>query len=385
MKRFLLSVMLMVVLFPLTMKADEIIVGEATDARNVAPFVNTYPYSWLEMVYEASEIGKACNIGSIAFEYSSGPTLATDEIRIYLAETTKSVFAANSEWTAEDELTLVYSGTGVILGDDAWETFEFDVPFEYDGEKNLAVVVAKAAENLDFYNWDLTWKCYNATNSILFTASDTDASFAQYPVADGLAMYGKKPVMKLIEAVEIIEPTLPAAPTNLSAVVEQDVDGYNYKYRITMMWDAVENADLYDVYVNTANNQDFYLGFSTGTSYIVGTNEETTIEFYVKTIIDDVESESSEIYTIIVEDNAVEELLSSFEIYPNPATDILRIYSEERIEEVVVYDVYGRQQVNMTTRQQGEVTFDLSDFNNGVYFVKVKFGSNEVMKKVVKQ
>ena len=67
MKKFLLSIVMIMALMPLTVKADEIIVGEGTDAKNLAPFVNSYPNSWCEVVYEASEIGKACTIGSMAF------------------------------------------------------------------------------------------------------------------------------------------------------------------------------------------------------------------------------------------------------------------------------------------------------------------------------
>ena len=47
MKKNLLFLMLMVALFPLTMKAQEIIVGEATTDKNLAPFLNSYQNSWL--------------------------------------------------------------------------------------------------------------------------------------------------------------------------------------------------------------------------------------------------------------------------------------------------------------------------------------------------
>ena len=78
-------------------------------------------------------------------------------------------------------------------------------------------------------------------------------------------------------------------PTNLRATVEQDVAGYNYKYRVTMMWDAVEGADAYDVFVNTATANDYYLGFSSGTTYIVGSNNAGTLEFYVVAFNDETE------------------------------------------------------------------------------------------------
>ena len=77
----------------------------------------------------------------------------------------------------------------------------------------------------------------------------------------------------------------------------------------------------------------------------------------------------------------VEELATAFRLYPNPANDKLYIDTEIEIKEVVVYDVYGRQQVNMTTGQQVDVT----NLNSGVYFIKVVTENGEVVKTFVKK
>ena len=272
MKKFL-SFLILMVMASSVVKADEIIVGTKTDEKNAVPFLNSYPNSWMEMIYTAEEIGQACTIGSIAFQYVAGPTLETNDLRIYLAETDRTEFASKSDWTPESELTLVYSGTGVVIGDDAWETFKFDTPFEYSGEKNLAVVVAKTA---GYIQLTLTWACYNADNATMFTASDTDPAFAQYPTADALAVYTRKPVMKLIEPAAKLD-----APTNLRAAIRQDVPGFNYKYEITMEWDAVEGAKGYDIFVNTADTTGFQMGYTNGTAYVAGSNKEGVLEFYV--------------------------------------------------------------------------------------------------------
>ena len=374
----LLLILVMMVMAPSIMKADEIVVGTGTDNKNVAPFVNSYPNSWLEMVYTAEEIGQACTIGSIAFQYELGPTLEANDLRIYLAETDKSSFENKSDWTPESELTLVYSGTNVVLGDDAWETFKFDTPFEYSGEKNLAVVVAKTA---GYIQLQLTWACYNSANSVMFTANDTDSAFAQYPTADGLAVYSKKPVMKLITPATKLD-----TPTNLRAAIRQDVPGYNYKYEITMMWDAVEGAQGYDVYVNTVKEKDFYFGYTSGTAYVAGSNEETVFDFYVVAFNDElgIESEPSEICTVTIVDDAIEEMNASFNIYPNPVNDKLYIetLTQTQTLTVEIYDIYGRQQ-SMVNGQQSTV-IDVTDLNSGVYFVKVVTENGETVKRFIK-
>ena len=62
---------------------------------------------------------------------------------------------------------------------------------------------------------------------------------------------------------------------------------------------------------------------------------------------------------------------ASFNVYPNPVNDKLYIEAETEIEEVVVYDVYGRHQVTETPSHQGNLSVDVTDLNSGVYFVKV--------------
>ena len=379
MKKNLLFLMLMVVLFPLTMKAQEIIVGEATGDKNLAPFLNSYQNSWLEMVYTADEIGQACTIGSIAFKYVGGPILPTNDLRIYLAETDKEKFMEKTDWTPEEELTLVYSGTNVEIGGEEWETFKLDTPFEYSGEKNLAVVVAKTA---NYFELTLTWACYTSSGSVMFTGNvngDHDTSFAQYPTGEGLAIYGYKPVMKLVEKEAVAEL---AAPTNLRAYIRQDIPDFNYKYEITMAWDAVEGATGYDVFVNTDTEQDFHMGYTNGTAYVAGSDTEGTLEFYVIAFNDETESAPSAPYTITIVDDAVEEMTASFNIYPNPVNDRLYIEAETEVKEVVVYDVYGRQQTTVNGQQTSSI--DISNLNSGVYFVKVVTENGEAVKRIIK-
>ena len=379
MKKNLLFLMLMVVLFPLTMKAQEIIVGEATGDKNLAPFLNSYQNSWLEMVYTADEIGQACTIGSIAFKYVGGPILPTNDLRIYLAETDKEKFMEKTDWTPESELTLVYSGTNVEIGGEEWETFKLDTPFEYSGEKNLAVVVAKTA---NYFELTLTWACYTSSGSVMFTGNvngDHDTSFAQYPTGEGLAIYGYKPVMKLVEKEAVAEL---AAPTNLRAYIRQDIPDFNYKYEITMAWDAVEGATGYDVFVNTDTEQDFHMGYTNGTAYVAGSDKEATLEFYVVAFNDDTESAPSEVYTIVIKDDAVEELSSSLNIYPNPVNDRLYIETLTQTQTIEIYDVYGRQQL-VVSGQQSAVS--VANLNSGIYFVKVVTENGEVVKRFVKK
>ena len=156
---------------------NQIMVGTATTSY-YAPFFTILSSSerWFEAIYKADEIGKAGRIGEIAFSYNQGSETTAD-IKIYLAEVTKSVFASPADVTPATDLTLVYTGTNVTLCDSAWETFVLDTPFNYGGEKNLLLVVVTTNTSLSN-----KWNCYTDANTALIKDAMLD---------------NKKPVMML--------------------------------------------------------------------------------------------------------------------------------------------------------------------------------------------
>ena len=180
------------------------------------------------------------------------------------------------------------------------------------------------------------------------------------------------------------EPAKLDAPTNLRATIRQDVPDYDYKFEITVAWDAVEGAKGYDVFVNTEKAQDFHMGYTNGTAYVMGSNQETTFEFYVVAFNDETESEPSEICTVIVKADAIEEMNASFNIYPNPVNDRLYIETEVEIEEVSIFDIYGRrQELSAVSCQPSAI--DVSNLNSGVYFVKVVTNNGGIVKTFIKK
>ena len=72
-------------------------------------------------------------------------------------------------------------------------------------------------------------------------------------------------------------------------------------------------------------------------------------------------------------------------IYPNPAKDRLYIETESEIEEVIVYDIYGRHQVTETPSHQEMISIDISNLTSGVYFVKINTAEGNIVKRFVKE
>ena len=97
-----------------------------------------------------------------------------------------------------------------------------------------------------------------------------------------------------------------------------------------MIWDAVEGAQAYYVYIN---GQEF--GMTTTNYYIAGSDVETSFQYEVYSVCANGESEFSEPYTVNVTDESLEEYANRFEIYPNPANNYLNINTTENINDLI--------------------------------------------------
>ena len=154
------------------------------------------------------------------------------------------------------------------------------------------------------------------------------------------------------------------------------------KYEVTAIVDPeeageVEGAGIYQkntrVTLVAKANKGYKFVSWTEDDEVVSEDEEYS--FVIKRDVDLVAN--------FVSTEGIEDLTSSFRIYPNPANDKLYIETEVEIEEVVVYDIYGRQQ--STDNGQQPSCIDVSGLNSGVYFVKVVTDNGEVVKCFVKK
>ena len=73
-------------------------------------------------------------------------------------------------------------------------------------------------------------------------------------------------------------------------------------------------------------------------------------------------------------------------IYPNPANDRLYIEAESEINDVVIYNVYGRvQNLRNSETQKLRISVDLSNLNAGVYFIKINTNEGNIVKQFIKR
>ena len=186
----LLRLMLVVAFFicNVNLFADEdnsgqVTIGSESNSDLSTPFVMKSTYSWNETIYPGSEIGSACVINAISYNSvateSQQYPVELGELDIYMAVTEKYAFGSEADWIPADKLIKVYSGNNIVVGDTPWEKITLDVPFYFNGNGNLVVVVAKKANNWNLNSlWHYTKDIYTST---LYYGNDLNENIADNP------------------------------------------------------------------------------------------------------------------------------------------------------------------------------------------------------------
>jgi beta-glucanase (GH16 family) len=72
----------------------------------------------------------------------------------------------------------------------------------------------------------------------------------------------------------------------------------------------------------------------------------------------------------------------SFKIFPNPATDSIKIASEQRIDSIEIYTVLGNRVLEDVSFSNDAV--DISSLNEGLYIIQIYSNDRKVVKKFIK-
>ena len=258
MRKFLLSLLMLAFISPLSMRADEIIVGTSDGTPTaVVPFRNNNAASYTQSIYPQAEIGGATTITAVAFNCATPEYSTTATVKIYVGETDKTTHANSSDWL--ENPTLVYEGE-VTLGGEEWESFTFNAPYEYSGTKNL--VIAVSSENT--VNMNLKWNKFSedtAKPTLHNTKSGSEPSGTT-------SLKSYRPIIKLTttggggttpepgEDDDEEEPTTLAAPVVAATALSTS--------EIKLEWEAVADTATYQIYIEDDN-----IGTTKETSFVV--------------------------------------------------------------------------------------------------------------------
>ena len=274
------------------------------------------------------------------------------EVALWLQDSiTKEIYNSNFAYAYAEHCYPVQNLTLTENGDEktlTWETPEQGSPKGY----NIYVDGVLTAENVKELS-------YTFTSGERFTA-EVIALYEEGRTSVGVAkLFGYEEEIEVIETPE----NLTATATSTSA--------------IELKWNKTENATSYNIY----RDDEFLTNVAETNHTDEGLNYNTEYCYTVTAVVNDLESEHSEKVCVKTLGENIEEMTTSYNIYPNPANDVIYIETEFEIEEISIYDIYGRRQIAVTPSRQ----VDVADLNSGIYFIKINTEKGNIVKRFIKQ
>ena len=215
-------------------------IGDGSTTNSYLPFYGTYNYTYSQQIYDAAELNiPAGPITEISFYCTTAPTsTTTGNIRIWMANTTKSTFADNTDYIDPSTLTQVAYVEGNRPFTTGWNTFTLSQPFMYDGTSNLVVAYY---EGYDTWNGGSFWAQSTTDNKSISHYSDTYSavSYSDPANASGSKYFSKyRSDIKLVgSGVVCNDQPACAEPTNLTVT---DVTNYT----ANLAWTAGDSTQV---------------------------------------------------------------------------------------------------------------------------------------------
>lgn len=247
-------------------------IGDGSTTNSNLPFYGTYNYSYSQQIYDAAELNiPAGPITEISFYCSTAPTsTTTGDIRIWMANTTKSTFANNTDYIDPSTLTQVAYVEGNRPFTTGWNTFTLSQPFMYDGTSNLVVAYY---EGYDTWNGGSFWAQSTTDNKSIAHYSDTYSavSYSDPANASGSKYFNKyRSDIKLVgSGVVCNDQPACSEPENLTV---SDVANTS----ATVAWTANANQSAWVVEYKAANASNWNtMNVTTATTTLAGLNPAT--------------------------------------------------------------------------------------------------------------
>lgn len=142
-------------------------VGEGTNSNQRTPFYAPFGYSYSQSIYLSSEINASGTITSIQWYYTGyGSLTSSQDLVIYMGNTSKTEFSSTTDWVPVTQLTQVYAGGITTNSTPGWKTLTLTTPYAYDGVSNLIVAVDENQEFWDNYDDNFYNSAVSGTRSI---------------------------------------------------------------------------------------------------------------------------------------------------------------------------------------------------------------------------
>jgi len=252
----------------------EVFIGTGAGSQRY-PLDCYYYYSVHEAIYLMSEIEFPGIIKSLAFHKAEGSDTSTiDNVSIYMKLTNSSTLSTGTYST--NGYTLVYSGSFPNNGTSGWQEVELDDMFLYDASGNLSILTVK-----DHQQWISNYPQWSYTNTGNNRARQY-SSDSSLPSSLTASNYLPNLRLKMFPNMDMLMP-----PRNLTAISSH---GY-----VRLEWDAPvgRTPDHYAIYRNRSL-------FATSTNLFYRDEDVidgTEYHYWITAVFDGVESEPTESVT----------------------------------------------------------------------------------------
>ena len=173
------------------MLLEDTLIGEGEVANMYLPSCSSNSYSLSQQIYTPDEIGASGSITSVSY-FNAGETTIRN-YDIYMVHTDKSTFDSITDWITVTEANHVFSGS-VTLSKGYWSSIVLDIPFEYDGTSNLALIVddntGSWANGMDcrVYNTEVNQAIHICSDSTNYSPMEPPTTFgsSEYPIMESV-------------------------------------------------------------------------------------------------------------------------------------------------------------------------------------------------------
>ena len=240
-----------------------ITIGEGTQTDKNVPTYVYYKYSVTQQIYTSEDLqGVSGSISSIKFKNFLGSQVNIRNIDIYMLNTEKTDFSDKIFINIDESATKVFSGNITFDASLDWTIINFDVPFDYDGTKNLLLCVV---DNTG------TDSGITSNANAFYVFPETDYKYRTlYHYRDNVGYnpndFGNITAYRLSKKNQI-QITIESDGTSNSTPAPKNVTASNDKIFVgdmtTISWDAVENNNNlygYNIYINDGNTESEYGG-----------------------------------------------------------------------------------------------------------------------------
>lgn len=246
MKKHLLTYLL----FLGTLMSAQITLGSGTTSGGVSTTVATVPwstyygYSYAQQILLKSDINAAGagNITGLRFYLSASASLTnSNDVVVYLGQTTKTSFSSTTDWIPTSAMTQVYSGT--VTNNAGIVEITLSSPFAYDNVNNLVIAVDenKAGDN----GGEVFYTYTSGTNKTLYYRNDTTN-----PNPASITQTGTRSATQSVVTLLGLAPNpVPACP----AVTAPTAAATGVSVLPAINWNAVSGATGYRLSVGTTS------------------------------------------------------------------------------------------------------------------------------------